>query len=285
MSLYGKDDSNTNVTKAGRGVAASSQAKQIIFVDNTEAALEANKERGLNAPGWWSYYSYTDCEGNTRHKAEHLVTIADPEANASETQSDDAYAADAIVTITISGQPSNQTTYTPAGAIIIFGDDGGTTILGEADETYTGVTGATSGSGTGAIFTVVRDNTGAIVTVIRTAAGSGYAVNDTITIDGADVGGVSTTDDITITVTEVAPAAATFSVTASASAGSLVYQWQMQTATGTRWTNVSGATSASLALTGLTTADTGKKYRCKITTTSGAPESTTNTATLTVTAA
>ena len=108
MSLYGKDDSNANQAKAGIGIAASSQAKQTIFIDDTEAALAENKARGLNAPGWWSYYTFTDCEGNTRHKAEMLVTIADPEANSSETQSDDSVAADEAVLITINTQPATQ---------------------------------------------------------------------------------------------------------------------------------------------------------------------------------
>ena len=108
MSLYGKYDSNANKAKAGIGIAASSQAKQTIFIDDTEAALAENKARGLNAPGWWSYYTYTDCEGNTRHKAEMLVTIADPEANSSETQSDDSVAADEAVLITINTQPATQ---------------------------------------------------------------------------------------------------------------------------------------------------------------------------------
>jgi len=107
MSLYGKDDSNANKAKAGRGIAPSSQAKQTIFIDDTEAALAENKARGLNAPGWWSYFTYTDCEGNTRHKAEMLVTIADPEANASETQTDDAAAADVSVAIDIQTQPAD----------------------------------------------------------------------------------------------------------------------------------------------------------------------------------
>ena len=108
MSLYGKDDSNANKAKAGRGIAPSSQAKQTIFIDDTEAALAENKARGLNAPGWWSYYTFTDCEGNTRHKAEHLVTIAGPEANADETQADDSVAADLSVLITINAQPATQ---------------------------------------------------------------------------------------------------------------------------------------------------------------------------------
>ena len=106
MSLYGRTDSNANKTKAGVGIAASSQAKTTLYIDETEAALEANKERGLNAPGWWSYYSYTDASGATRHKAEQLVFVAGGDTNANETQADDAQAADVAVLITINEQPA-----------------------------------------------------------------------------------------------------------------------------------------------------------------------------------
>ena len=75
MSLYGRTDSNANKTKAGVGIAASSQAKTVVFVDKTEAALEENKSVVSNAPGWWSYFTYTDADGNTRHKAEQLINI------------------------------------------------------------------------------------------------------------------------------------------------------------------------------------------------------------------
>ena len=112
MSLYGRTDSAANVTKAGRGIAASSQAKTIVFVDNQEAALAENKARGINAPGWWSYYTYTDGEGNVRHKAEHLVTIAGPDLNSNETQSDDTIAAD--YTIVIDSQPVAASVTAPA---------------------------------------------------------------------------------------------------------------------------------------------------------------------------
>jgi hypothetical protein len=107
MSLYGRTDSNANQTKAGVGIAASEQAKTVIYVDETEAALEANKERGLNAPGWWSYFTYTDSSGATRHKAEQLVFIAGGDTNANETQADDAQAADVAVTIAIGTQPAD----------------------------------------------------------------------------------------------------------------------------------------------------------------------------------
>ena len=107
MFLYGRTDSNANKTKAGVGIGASSQAKTVLYIDETEAALEANKERGLNAPGWWSYFTYTDSSGATRHKAEQLVFIAGGEANADETQADDAQAADVAVTIAIGTQPAD----------------------------------------------------------------------------------------------------------------------------------------------------------------------------------
>ena len=40
MSLYGRTDSNANKTKAGVGIAATSQAKTVLYIDETEAALE-----------------------------------------------------------------------------------------------------------------------------------------------------------------------------------------------------------------------------------------------------
>ena len=130
MSLYGRTDSNANKTKAGRGVSPSSQAKQILFIDNTEAALAENKARGLNAPGWWSYFTYTDGEGNTRHKAEHLVTIAGPDLNANETQADDAAAADVSVVLSINTQPASQAV--AVGAVLSLSVDAIATPPGDA---------------------------------------------------------------------------------------------------------------------------------------------------------
>ena len=107
MSLYGRTDSNANKTKAGIGVAASAQTKTIVFVDETEAALAQNKSRGINAPGWWSYFTYNDSSGATRHKAEHLITLANADTNANETQSDDTIAGDAASSVAIGTQPAS----------------------------------------------------------------------------------------------------------------------------------------------------------------------------------
>ena len=140
MSLYGNDDSNANKTKAGIGIGASSQAKTVVFIDDTEAQLKSNKDRGLNAPGWWSYFTYTDSHGKTRHKAEQLVYIAKPEANASETQADDTIGADVLETITITGQPANSTSSSGAGtfAVTVSVDQSGTPAYVWQRQTATG---------------------------------------------------------------------------------------------------------------------------------------------------
>ena len=191
MSLYGRVDSAANQTQAGlaRGNGAGSATETIVFVDETEAGLAANKERGLSSPGWWSYRTYTDAAGNTRHKAEQLAFITNPEANADETLSDDTIAADVAATITVGTQPTDQTT-----------------------------------SSGGATFTVAA------------------------TCDNS---------------------------------GTVTFQWQRRTTTSGRWSNVSGATSASLALTGLTNAADGYQYRVKLNADVGAPEVISDTVTLT----
>jgi hypothetical protein len=113
MSLYGRTDSNANKTKAGVGIAASSQAKTTVFVDETEAQLNETKSRGITGPGWWSYFTYTDSSGATRHKAEQLIFVANPDGT--ESQADDAIAADVASAVTITVQPANSTSSSGAG--------------------------------------------------------------------------------------------------------------------------------------------------------------------------
>ena len=80
-----------------------------------------------------------------------------------------------------------------------------TTVSSGADTTYT-VSGF-SQSGFGARFVVTRNSSGSIdqnsIKVDENLPGNSYAVGVTITIDGADVGGVSEDDDITLEVTSV----------------------------------------------------------------------------------
>jgi hypothetical protein len=76
---------------------------------------------------------------------------------------------------------------------------------------------------------------------------------------------------------------ASFSITASVSSGTLNYQWQKRESGATTFANVSGATSSTLSLTGLTyAADNQDAYRCVLSAT-GAASRTSSTATLTIT--
>jgi len=266
---------------------ADSNTGSLVFLDSAETELNENKIRGLTGPGWWVYKTYTDSSGSTRHKSECIAPLYVTAAVAGDFA--DNPAADAASAITISVQPTNQSTVGPEGGLLTV-DTVSAASAGRVEDTYT-ITAleysTDSAAGTGATFTISIDGTGAATIDSIDTAGSDYVVDETFTILGSVFGGTDGVDDLTFDVATVAAAAATFSVTAADSPdlGDIIYQWQIQTATGTRWTNISGATSASLALTGLTTADSGKKYRVKLTSTAGAEEVISNTATLTVFAA
>ena len=161
----------------------------LVFVDNTEAGTDDNRTRGISSPGWWSYKTYTDAQGNTRHKAELLAALSIAQS-AGVGDFEDAIAADEDNTITFT---TNNTDKTAAGG------------------------------------------------------------------------------------------AATFLVAVSVTnSGTAAFQWQRRTSTTGRWVNVTGGTSASLALTGLTTDENGYQYRVKVTSDNGAEEVISDTATLTV---
>jgi len=76
--------------------------------------------------------------------------------------------------------------------------------------------------------------------------------------------------------------AATFTVAATVDqSGTITYQWQKRASSSGRFSNVSGATSASLVLSGQTAANTGNQYRVKVNTSKGAAEVVSSIATLT----
>jgi hypothetical protein len=187
MALWGNTDADGSKPK----YLSDADKAKCFFVSAEEAAVATNKAKGITGAGWWLINTFVDADGTTRYKSECLVAMTVATATSGDA-ADDATVSDTAITITVSGQPSNQTA-----------------VAGEA----------------------------------------------------------------------------TFSVTASVNSGSLTYQWQKKESTGTRWTNVSGATSASLALTGLTNAaDNGDQYRVVLGSSSGAKKVTSDAATLTVAA-
>ena len=165
-----------------------SRSRDLVFVDDTEQAVAANKARGIWGPGWWLYESYQTAAGDTRHKAECIAFVHATAAAAGD-DADDTVVADVLETITIGTQPADQNT--------------------------------SSGAAT---FTVAA------------------------TVDQS---------------------------------GTITYQWQKKASGSTRYANVSGATSASIVLSGQTADNTGDKYRVKINTSKGAEEVVSDAATLT----
>ncbi len=75
----------------------------------------------------------------------------------------------------------------------------------------------TSGSGTGATFTISTNGSGTYNLDGINLAGNGYQVGDTINISGANLGGLSSVHDLTLTITRLDPAI--YSVTQSSTTG------------------------------------------------------------------
>jgi len=93
--------------------------------------------------------------------------------------------------------------------------------FGDLNATYTSVA-SSGGSGTGAIFTVVKAGS-YYTTVTCTTPGSNYKIDDVITIAGANVGGVTPANNITVKVTKVvAGGVNTFDISGTAAGGRFV---------------------------------------------------------------
>ena len=100
--------------------------------------------------------------------------------------------AGALLTIAAGTSGTNVTTFAGSG-----------TFAGVAGTTYTVTQKATNGSGSGATFTVtVASGTSyaANTTITATVKGTGYTSGNTVTIDGTLLGGVTSTNDLVITL-------------------------------------------------------------------------------------
>ena len=95
----------------------------------------------------------------------------------------------------------------PRGPIAIITNSVGTVLGSEANASYTGVSGNASASGVNATFDITRDTAGAIDTVTINNPGDNYTATEVITILGSSIGGVDSTDDITVTVNVIDNAA------------------------------------------------------------------------------
>ena len=132
--------------------------------------------------------------------------------------------------------------------------------------TYTDVSGAT------------RHKAECLAFVHAASGVSGDDSDDTLVADAANTITLSTNN----TDKTTSSGAATFAVVASVTnSGTATFQWQKRTSSSGRFSNVSGATSTNLALTGQTAANDGNQYRVKVNSDNGAPEVISAVATLT----
>jgi hypothetical protein len=72
MALWGKTDAAGSKPKYlnTAGLAA------VEGISAAEAAVEANKDKGVAHAGWVTTRTYTDAQGNTRNKTEVLVAMS-----------------------------------------------------------------------------------------------------------------------------------------------------------------------------------------------------------------
>ena len=154
--------------------------------------------------------------------------------------------AGAFLTTAAATSGTNVTTFTATGT--------GTAATG----TYTGLVQKAGGTttGTGATFTITKATTGTnyatggVLTVITaTTKGTGYVVGDTIVIDGALIGGVTTTNDITLTVVGAVAEAGTITGISITEKGSGY--------TGAPGVTLSTGTQGTLTVTAVLNTDTG----------------------------
>ena len=115
-------------------------------------------------------------------------------------------------TSTVNGAVSNSTAVSldnnTATAIVNGAVNNNTTVAVDRVRTFTGVTGATSLAGASATFDIT--NTNGTYTAAINAAGTGFKVNETVTVLGANLGGATAANNATVTVTSVGSSAVTY---------------------------------------------------------------------------
>lgn len=104
-----------DLTAVGVGTTHQIVNANIFFVDETEAQLKANKDKGINGAGWWKIVSFTDGAGDIRWKTELLIAM-DVTAAVAGDAADDAVVPDTESYATITTQPSNASVTAPATA-------------------------------------------------------------------------------------------------------------------------------------------------------------------------
>jgi len=110
-------------------------------------------------------------------------------------------------TSTVNGAVSSATAVSldnnTATAIVNGAITSKTTVVVDRVRAFTGLTGTASATGASGTFDIT--NTNGTYTAAVNAAGTGYAVNETVTVVGANLGGATAANNATVTVSSIAP--------------------------------------------------------------------------------
>ena len=80
MALWGKTDQADNKPK----YLTDDQKDATYGVDPVEAAVLANRAKGIRTPGWVEYTTYVAASGETRNKVNTLVAFSSMSGDASD---------------------------------------------------------------------------------------------------------------------------------------------------------------------------------------------------------
>ena len=146
MALWGNIDQAADKPK----YLTTAEKNATAGISEAEAALAANKAKGVQHAGWVQYSTYTDGQGNTRHKSETLVAMS---SITSDNNADDTTVGIDPV-ITIGTQPTNASVTSPASATFTVAatvNNAATPayqwqVSTDAGVTFTNITGKTSAS-------------------------------------------------------------------------------------------------------------------------------------------
>lgn len=177
--------------------------RDLFFIDADEATQAENIARGLKVPGWTNYRSYTDANGNVRHKSEVLVAMGAYTGATGfgtyQAQTGDASDDTVLVdgTITIGTQPASISKVAPATATFTVA----ATLAGVGTLAYQWQIQQSTESG--ATWTNVGTNSNSYTTgVTAVTAGAGATNGDKYHVIVSSTGSTSVTSSVaTLTVT------------------------------------------------------------------------------------
>jgi len=161
-----------------------SELDEVFGISVAEAQQSVNRSKGINTPGWVKYVTYTDAQGNTRHKAENLVAFAGIAGDADGATFPD------VPVISISAQPANASVSEPATATFSVTasatNSGVLSYQWQKQESGAGewsdISGATSASYTTGATTIADDNTDKYRVIVSATLGAVSVTSDAATL-------------------------------------------------------------------------------------------------------